>query len=89
LYVVLPNGYKVAVDLIEFKLVQENRTWNWEPVMVFVDDDFDGYANRLFIDKELNGVLEKIYDISKEKVVMDEKIFQEISPWEGMEAPVN
>jgi hypothetical protein len=88
-YVFLYNGRKVAVDLIEFKLVQKNSSWNWEPLLVFIDDDFDGYANRLFIDREIKGVLEKVYDITEKKVVMDEKIFQEISPWKRMEAPVN
>jgi hypothetical protein len=88
-YVVLPNGHKVAVDLIEFKLLNSNRSWNWEPIMVFVDDDFNGYANRLFMDKDFSGVLKTIYDIAKEHLVMDEKIFQEISPWKITEAPVD
>lgn len=87
-HVVLPNSTNVAVDLIEFKLLHQDRSWKWEPIIVVSDDDFDGYADRLFVDKDLDGVLENIYDITKIKVLMDEKIFEEIDPWSGDQKPV-
>lgn len=51
------------------------------PVLVFTDDDFDGYADRLFVDADFNNVIDKIHDIKKIKIEMEEIKFDEISPW--------
>jgi hypothetical protein len=39
------------------------------------------------MDEDSNGILEKIYDVSEGKVVMDEKIFEEVKPWHLIETP--
>jgi len=75
------DNAKVAVDLIEFKLMTTDGTWRWEPFAVISDDDFDGYADRLFLDVDFDGTLESIFDISSEKLEIDKIGFTEISPW--------
>ena len=57
------DNTKVAVDLVEFKLVETDGTWRWEPFLVISDDDFDGYADRLFLDADFDGTLESIFSI--------------------------
>jgi hypothetical protein len=75
------DNAKVAVDLIEFKLLTTDGTWRWEPFAVISDDDFDGYADRLFLDADFDGTLESIFDICSEKLAIDKIGFTEISPW--------
>lgn len=75
------DNAKVAVDLIEFKLMETDGTWRWEPFAVISDDDFDGYVDRLFLDVDFDGTLESIFDISTEKLAIDKIGFTEISPW--------
>ena len=75
------DNAKVAVDLIEFKLLTTDGTWRWEPFAVISDDDFDGYADRLFLDADFDGTLESIFDICSEKLAIDKIGFTEINPW--------
>ena len=75
------DNAKVAVDLIEFKLLTTDGTWRWEPFAVISDDDFDGYADRLFLDADFDGTVESIFDICSEKLAIDKIGFTEISPW--------
>lgn len=85
--ILLDNLNNVSVDLIEFKLLKPDRSWKWEPLLVFVDDNFDGYANRMFLDKDFDGAFDTIYEITDKKVVMDENFFLEILPWESLTHP--
>jgi hypothetical protein len=80
-YVKLPDNSWVSVDLIEFKLIEHDKTWRWEPFVVISDDDFDGYADRLFVDVDFDGVFETIFDIRVEKRVIDKMGLEEINPW--------
>jgi hypothetical protein len=75
------NSNKSTIDLIEFKLLKETGVWSWYPLLIFTDDDFDGYADRLFVDADFNNVIDKVYDIKKKKIKMEEIKFDEISPW--------
>jgi len=75
------NRNKSKVDLIEFKLLNETGAWSWYPLLMFTDDDFDGYADRLFVDADFNNVIDKVYDIKKNKMDMEKIRFDEISPW--------
>jgi hypothetical protein len=80
-YVKLSDNSWVSVDLIEFKLIEHDKNWRWEPFVVVSDDDFDGYADRLFVDVDFDGVFEMIFDIRFEKRVIDKMGIEEISPW--------
>lgn len=75
------DSAKVAVDLVEFKLLETDGTWRWGPFAVISDNDFDGYADRVFLDADFDGTLESIFNISNEKLVIDKIGFREISPW--------
>lgn len=67
--------------MIEFKLLNETGAWSWYPLLIFTDDDLDGYADRLFVDADFNNVIDKVYDIKKNKIDMEKIRFDEISPW--------
>lgn len=86
-YVLHSDNTVVAVDLIEFKLIESDGTWRWEPFVVISDDDFDGYADRIFVDADLDGVFEKIFDIRNEKLAIDKINYREISPSLQREVP--
>jgi hypothetical protein len=75
------DNTKVAVDLVEFKLLETDGTWCWEPFVTIIDDDFDGYADRLFLDADFDGTSESIFDIRNEKLAVDKIGFKEISPY--------
>ena len=75
------DNAKVAVDLVEFKMVETDGAWRWEPFAVISDDDFDGYADRLFLDADFDGTLESIFNICNEKLAIDKIGFKEINPW--------
>ena len=75
------DSAKVAVDLVEFKLLETDGAWRWEPFAVISDDDFDGYADRLFLDTDFDGVMDSIFNIRNEKLAVDKIGFREISPW--------
>jgi len=75
------DNIEVAVDLVEFKLLETDGTWRWETFAVISDDDFDGYADRLFLDVDFDGTMESIFYIRKELLPIDKIGFKEISPW--------
>ena len=66
-----------GVDLIEYRLmmVNEEGHWIWDknPYIVVVDDDFDGYADREFIDngEVKDGVFDEVNDIKDKKLHLD------------------
>jgi len=66
-----------GVDLIEYrKLIKKDDyiIWDKHPFIVIVDDDFDGYADREFIDngKEKDGVFDEVNDLRDKKISMDD-----------------
>jgi hypothetical protein len=75
------NSNKSKIDLIEFKLLNETGAWSWYPLVIVTDDDFDGCEDRLFVDADFNNVIDKVYDVKKNKIEMEEIKFDEISPW--------
>lgn len=75
------DNAKVAVELVEFKLLETDGTWRWEPFAVISDDDFDGYADRLFLNVDFDGTMEGIFNIRNEKLPIDKIGFKEIKPW--------
>ena len=75
------TGLRTGIDLIEFKLMRSNGTWAWEPFLMFVDDDFDGMADRIFLDRNFDGDLDRIHNIDSKRLKMDDINFQELSPW--------
>ena len=77
----ISNPNNTRVDLVEYKLMLDDGSWSWEPILVFIDDNFDGVADRIFIDGDLNGTLDSVFDIKSKMIKMDEINFQEINPW--------
>ena len=66
-----------GVDLIEYRLMilNEEGHWIWDkhPYIVVADDDFDGYADREFIDngEEKDGIFDEVNDLKDKKLEMD------------------
>ena len=80
-----PSEYannKQDVDIIEYKILRKDGSWNWQPYLVFSDDNFDGIADRLFLDSNLDGSLDKIYDIASEGLIINNITFKKIKPWQ-------
>ena len=73
---------KQDIDIIEYKILRKNGSWNWQPYLIFSDDNFDGIADRLFLDSNLDGALDKIYDISSEGLIIDRITFKKFKPWQ-------
>ena len=71
-----------GIDIIEYKILRNDGTWKRHPYMVFSDDDFDGIADRLFLDSNLDSVLDKIYDIGLEGLIMNKIKFKKFKPWQ-------
>jgi hypothetical protein len=72
-----------GIDIIEYKIIKSDGTWHWEPFLVFSDDNFDGIADRLFLDSDLDGFLDKMYDVALKGLVMDKITFEKVKPWQG------
>ena len=79
-YVIDINGNKVYIDLLEFKFMKSSG-WQFKPFLIFSDDDFDGYADRLLLDSNLDGKFDKFDNLKPKKLSMGEIEFEEISPW--------
>ena len=71
-----------GIDIIEFKILKKEGVWDKQPYLVFSDDDFDGIADRLFLDSNLDGALDKIYDIALEGLIMNKITFKKFKPWQ-------
>ena len=67
--------------MIEYKMFKKDGTWRWEPYMIFSDDNFDGIADRLFLDSDLDGSLDKIYFIASKGLIMGRLKFKKFKPW--------
>ena len=67
-----------GIDIIEYKMLKKDSTWRWQPYMVFSDDNFDGIADRLFLDSDLDGSLDKTYYIVSRHLIMGRIKFK---PW--------
>jgi len=70
-----------GIDIIEYKMLKKNGTWSWQPYMIFSDDNFDGIADRLFLDSDLDGSLDKIYYIASRGLIMGRLKFKKFKPW--------
>ena len=81
-----------GIDIIEYKMLKKDGGWNWQPYLVLSDDNFDGIADRLFLDSNLDGSLDKIYDIASEGIIINRITFKKIRPWhreQPVEQPEN
>lgn len=72
---------KLCIDIIEYKKLKKDGGWNWKPYLVFVDDNFDGFADRLFLDSNLDGSFEKISNIASESIIINRIAFKGFKPW--------
>ena len=70
-----------GIDIIEYKMLKKDGTWIWQPYMIFSDDNFDGIADRLFLDSNLDGSLNKIYYIASKGLIMGRLKFKRFKPW--------
>ena len=71
-----------GINILEYKKLRNNGTWDQQPYLVFSDDDLDGIADRLFLDSNLDGVLDKIYDIALEGLIINKITFKKFKPWQ-------
>jgi len=62
-------------------MLKKDGAWSWQPYMIFIDDNFDGVADRLFLDSNLDGSLDKIYYITSRGLTMDRLKFKKFKPW--------
>lgn len=71
-----------GIDIVEYKMLKKDGTWRLQPYMIFIDDNFDGIADRLFLDSNLDGSLDKIYYIASRGLIMDRLKFKKFKPWQ-------
>jgi len=69
------NGFE-GIDVIEYKVIKqtdEGIGLEKHPYIVIVDDDFDGWADREFIDngKVRDGIFDEVNDLKDEKINMN------------------
>jgi hypothetical protein len=86
-----PNNNQ-GIDIIEYKMLKKDGGWNWQPYLVLSDDNFDGIVDRLFLDSNLDGALDKIRDIALEGLKINSVTFKTFNPWQGKppgELPAN
>ena len=76
-----------GVDLVEFKLMQEDNNWIWHPFLILVDDDFDGVADRMFLDSNFDTSLNIVQDIRNRSIRMGNSIFDDFNFWEKVPIP--
>jgi hypothetical protein len=76
-----PEGTRRGIDVVEFKLLSADGGWIWTPLLIIVDDDFDGLADRLWADTDLDGKPERCYPLKDRDVKMDAIEFSPLNPW--------
>ena len=54
-----------GVDLLEYKGLLPDGHWVFDPIIVFSDDNFDCYADRVFYDCDADGHFEKVIDLPR------------------------
>lgn len=60
-----------GVDLLEYKGLLPNGRWAFDPIMVFSDDNFDCYADRVLYDCDADGTFEKVVDVREHHVKIE------------------
>lgn len=60
-----------GVDLLEYKGLLPNGKWMFTPAIVFSDDNFDCYADRVLFDCDADAVFERVVDISDHSVQLE------------------
>jgi hypothetical protein len=60
-----------GVDLLEYKGLLPNGQWMYQPIIIFSDDNFDCYADRVLFDCDGDGVFEKVVDVSDHSVQLE------------------
>jgi hypothetical protein len=83
-----PEGTRQGLDVVELKLLSADGGWIWPPFMLFVDDDFDGFADRAWVDTDFNGVMEERPALEGRHIRMDRIDFRSLSPWPIEPGPV-
>ena len=76
------SGNGTGIDIIDYKMLKKDGTWRWQPYMIFIDDNFDGIADKLFLDSNLDGSLDKIHYIVSRGFIMDRLKFKKFKPWQ-------
>ena len=67
-----------GIDLFEFKALRTDGGWNRQAFLIFSDDDFDGIADRIFLDSNFDGRLDVTRCIKAKAIKMDEIDFNRI-----------
>jgi len=65
-----------GVDLLEYKSLLPNGHWVFSPIMIFSDDNFDCYADRVLYDCDADGRFEKVIYLPGDTVnleIMDDE----------------
>lgn len=70
-----------GIDTFEAKLINSDGYWVWYPFLILSDDDYDGIIDRLFLDSNLDCLIDAIYDIRDKNLTIDGIEFQKFSPW--------
>ena len=60
-----------GVDVLEYKGLLPDGKWMYHPIIVFSDDNFDCYADRVLFDCNADGVFEKVVDVSDNSVQLE------------------
>ncbi len=79
----IKSGRK-GIDLLEAKLFNRSGHWNWYPFLILSDENYDGTADHLFLDSNLDGLIDTSDDIAPWNLAMDKIQFDTFKPWEKL-----
>lgn len=72
---------RLGVDLLEVKLLNNRGYWYWFPYLVYIDDNFDGFADRLFLDSNLDGLIDQEHALPPYQFQIEKIQFDSIEAW--------
>jgi len=70
-----------GIDLIEYKKMLDDNKWTLNPFLIICDDNFDGFADKIFLDTDFNSSLDINYKLKYGFLKMDYINFEQFRPF--------
>lgn len=70
-----------GIDLIEYKKMLDDNKWTLNPFLIICDDNFDGFADKIFLDTDFNSSLDINYKLKYGYLKMDYINFEQFRPF--------
>jgi hypothetical protein len=71
-----------GIDLIEYKKMLDGNKWTLNPFLIICDDNFDGFADKIFLDTDFNSSLDINYKLKYGFLKMDNINFERFRPFQ-------